>query len=110
MRAFSFRDSGAAIPPESAIEVIRPPQTTIGEILNENPAFLPLDLLQVDVESLDDQIILNSINRSFLPKLVNFEVRHLSRERIESVEGHLNTLGYVTAREKGDMLAILKGG
>jgi len=107
LRAFSFRESGAAIPPESAIEAIRPPQKTIEEILNENSAFLPLDLLQVDVEGFDDQIILNSINWNFLPKLVNFEVRHHSRERIEKVREHLEGLGYVTTREHGDMLAVL---
>ena len=98
--------TGAQIPSATAIESLSVESATVDELLERYPTMVPIDVFQVDIEGLDDQIVLSSVKKGFLPHIVNFEVEHLSQRRLHEVRTHLEGFGYETVRRAADLLAI----
>lgn len=100
------RKSGQPVLFDDSIELLQVPAETIQSLLAMHPALTHVDVLQVDIEGMDDLLVINAVSEHFLPRVVNFEVAHLSVERLTAVVAHLEGLGYFTIREGQDLLAM----
>lgn len=101
------RATGVFIDPSSAIEELSVETVSMATLLSRFSRISPVDVLQIDVEGFDDVIVLSSISKEFLPKIVLFEVSHLTPLRYQEVVSHLTGFGYQTCRQSSDLLAIM---
>lgn len=86
---------------DQAIEEIQVPCLPLLAALAQNGWLGPVDLLQVDVEGMDDQVLYECGLGEISPRLINFEYRHLSAEKLIQLNHHLAGLGYLTIRYNG---------
>lgn len=65
-------------------------------------------LLQIDAEGYDFFILNQFLNAGIAPKVINFEIKNLSRIEQDEAFQKLDQFGYSTFRNAGDMLAFQK--
>ena len=67
-----------------------------------------IDLLQVDVEGFDDMVVKQVHTLSQLPKLINFEFKHLSESKKINIINFLRGIEYriITRSSKDDFICI----
>jgi hypothetical protein len=77
------------------------------DVLESSGFGFGVDLLQVDTEGSDDVVIMNCSIEQLRPALINFEIAHLSENRLEAIFSHLRTNGYEISDNGFDALAVL---
>jgi hypothetical protein len=77
------------------------------DVLESSGFGFGVDLLQVDTEGSDDVVIMNCSIEQLRPALINFEIAHLSENRLEAIFIHLRTNGYEISDNGFDALAVL---
>lgn len=101
-----WRSNGEPVRLDEALEELHVPARTLAELSAIYEHVFPLDVLQVDVEGFDDQLVLSSLDSAIFPKIINFEVRHLTRSRSSAIASRLELEGYRLVVTGGDLLAV----
>lgn len=98
----------SGITAEQAIELITRPSATLAKVIAEvGLAGDKIDILQIDTEGMDDEVIYASNIDTLQPILINFEHKHLSRDRMLRLMNSLQALGYIILKYGGsDALAV----
>ena len=81
--------------------------TPLPDLLRSSDAIESIDVLQVDAEGMDDDVIYNSGIDELTPSIIYFEADHLSKGRAAKLMIYLEERGYMLARIKRDMMAVL---
>jgi len=84
------------------------PCLTLNQILTEHHV-TKLDVLLVDVEGFDAQVVRQVDFSRFQPRLIVFEVSHMTADTRDSVYGLLKTNGYAVSESYGNALATRQG-
>ena len=101
-----WRSNGRPVAVDEAIEALRVPTRTLGDLATSHPNVFPVDVLQVDVEGIDDRLVLAALESGIFPLIINFEALHLPLDRRAVVETRLEESGYRLAAVGGDLLAV----
>lgn len=84
---------------------------TLSSVLKQNKFQSNIDVLQIDVEGVDDDVIYASDITTVLPRVINYEYKHLSEEKRERLRAHLTSAGYQIERwSQSDECAIRETG
>lgn len=95
---------------DEVIEEIRLKACSLQTVLSQSGFGDEIDVLQVDAEGFDDDVIYASDISEFRPKLINFEVEHLTDKRREDLLNFLISEGYRVLRYKqSDSIAFRSG-
>lgn len=95
--------------PEDAILRFEVPCVSLDALVEGWSADGRIDVLQIDTEGFDDQILLDCDLARLGPKVIFFEISHISRARQEAVMRFLEAHGYLLTQEGADMVAIGAG-
>lgn len=101
-----WRSDGRPVAVDEAIEALRVPARTLGDLATSHSHVFPVDVLQVDVEGIDDTLVLAALDSGTYPHIINFEAHHLPPGRRAAVESKLTDSGYRLAAVGGDLLAV----
>ncbi len=91
---------------EKVIEKIHVPVITIEQLLKKYSTLPPILLLQVDTEGHDFSIIQSSVYAGCLPKIINYEHRHLCFQDQMACRELLASQGYQFYSDRYDTLAV----
>jgi FkbM family methyltransferase len=89
-----------------SIETVRVPVQTIADIRMRHASLGGLMVLQIDTEGHDFEVIKSAAAAGCLPRLINYEHRHLSWQDKVDCRKLLSELGYVLLSRGGDTLAL----
>jgi FkbM family methyltransferase len=91
--------------PESRIKVLQVPTRTVPTILDEHK-IKKVDILQIDVESLDWKVLSQFDLNALGVSLINIEFFALAFEEKQACVKHLSSLGYEMGHFFGDLVAF----
>lgn len=91
---------------DKAIRSFHVPCMDIAGLLSEAEFKTEIDVIQIDAEGFDDTVIYNANLDILRPAVINFEVAHLSKDRLIALAKHLHEHGYQMNCDGMDALAI----
>ncbi|WP_083798927.1 FkbM family methyltransferase [Roseobacter sp. AzwK-3b] len=94
------------LPISDLIEEVTVEAVDMEQLLARARLFDTIDILQVDTEGFDDQVLYASDIPKYRPKIIHFELTHLSVEKALRLNGFLVDQGYVVSSHGIDGLAI----
>ena len=92
--------------PDAAVESFEVPCRSLLSALFEVGLDTSIDVLQVDAEGFDDIVIYNSDIAQTRPRIVYFEGKTLTAERLAKLKVYLADHGYISLPIGGDVLAL----
>lgn len=101
-----WRSNGEPVSLDEALELIHVPTRTLSGLSAMYEHVFPVDVLQVDVEGLDDQLVLSSLESEIFPRIINFEAAHLNRSQSLAIRTKLKAVGYRLLDTGSDLLAV----
>lgn len=101
-----WRSNGKPVSLEEALEMIHVPTRTLSGLSAMYEHVFPVDVLQIDVEGLDYELVLSSLESNIFPRILNFEARHMSRSQSSAITTKLKAAGYRVLVTGGDLLAV----
>jgi len=91
---------------KSLIEQVSVPVITVSQLLEKHPSLPSILALQVDTEGHDFNVIQSAIEAGCLPKIINYEHRHLSLPDQVACRSLLMSKGYYFHSIHKDTLAV----
>lgn len=94
------------LPFNDIIESFTVDAVNLDTLLSQSTLFKRMDVLQIDAEGYDDQVIYSSNISKTRPFIINFEIMHLSADRLNHLKEFLWKCGYTLSMHGPDCLAI----
>lgn len=102
----SNKADGSRVEADTVIEEVSVEVVSLESLLQKYPEMNPVDVLVIDVEGLDHEIILDSVSRTVLPRILLFESQHLSPNEEANLLEFLRSFEYESMKLGGNTLAI----
>ncbi len=91
---------------EQYIESVSVPVVTVGQLLRKHPDIKKIVALQIDTEGHDFDVVKSAVEAGCLPKIINYEHRHLSYLDQVACRELLSSHGYCFLSNAIDTLAL----
>jgi len=88
-----------------AIESVRVPVITMAQLLAKHPQITNVMGLQIDTEGHDYTVVRSAVGAGCLPRIINYEHKHLSYSDQVACRNLLETHGYAFWTNASDTLA-----